>query len=81
MFLEYISLETMLSGSKILPTTGRSTPLYHYMEIIYVAFTNFKKKSFWYTVCDTWNSPTYEYMIYFVAMLQNHTKMVVPFQG
>jgi hypothetical protein len=43
MFFEYISPETMLSGSKILPTTGRSTPLFHYMEIIYVVYTNFSK--------------------------------------
>jgi hypothetical protein len=33
----------MLSGSKSLPTTGRSTPLFHYMEIIYVVYTNFSK--------------------------------------
>jgi hypothetical protein len=46
MFLEYISPETMLSGSKILPTTGRSTPLYHYMDVIYVVFTNFQKNIF-----------------------------------
>jgi hypothetical protein len=38
MFFEYINPETMLLGSKSLPTTGRSTPLFHYMEIIYVVF-------------------------------------------
>jgi hypothetical protein len=43
MFFEYISPETMLLGSKSLPTTKRSTPLFHYMEIIYVVSTNFQK--------------------------------------
>jgi hypothetical protein len=41
----------------------------------------FSIKSFWYIVCDTWDSPTYEYMIHFAAMLQHHTKMVMLFQG
>jgi hypothetical protein len=43
MFYEYISPESMLLGSKSLPTTGRSTPLFRYMEIIYVVSTNFQK--------------------------------------
>jgi hypothetical protein len=30
-------------AAKVLPTTGRSTPLFHYMEIIYVVSTNFQK--------------------------------------
>ena len=51
-FLEYISPETMLSGSISLPTTERSTPLFHYMETIYVVSTNFSK-IIWYTLCDT----------------------------
>jgi hypothetical protein len=67
----------MLLGSKSLPTIGRPTPLFHYMEIIYVVFTNFQKPF----LCDTWISPTYEDMIYFAAILQQHTKMVMLFQG
>jgi hypothetical protein len=51
------------------------------MEIIYVVSINFFKKICWYTLSDTWISPTYEYMIYFAAMLQHHTKMVMLFQG
>jgi hypothetical protein len=53
-------------AAKVLPTTGRSTPLFHDMEIIYVVSTNFSKIC-WYTLCDTRISPTYEYMIYFAA--------------
>jgi hypothetical protein len=36
------------------------------MEIIYVVSTKIFKIC-WYTVCDTYNSPTYEDMIYFAA--------------
>jgi hypothetical protein len=32
-------------AAKVLPTTGRSTPLFHYMKIIYVVSTNFQKSS------------------------------------
>jgi hypothetical protein len=38
-------------------------------------------KNLWYTLCDTWNSPTYKDMIYFAAKLQQQTKMVKPFGG
>ena len=53
-------------AAKVLPTTGRSTPLFHYMEIIYVVSTKIFQKSVG-TLCDTYNSPTYEDMIYFAA--------------
>jgi hypothetical protein len=54
----------------VLLTTERSTLLFHYIEIIYVVYTNFSN-IFWYTLYDIWNSPTYEDMIYFVAILQH----------
>jgi hypothetical protein len=64
------SSDTMFLDNKSFPTTGRFTPLFYCMELIYVLPTNFIK-IFWYTLCDTWNSPTYEDMIYFVVILQH----------
>jgi hypothetical protein len=66
MFFEYISTETMLLGSKIFA---------HYWEIYsivslhgdYLRCVHQFSKIFWYIVCDTYNSPTYEDMIYFAA--------------
>jgi hypothetical protein len=69
----------MLLGSKIFA---------HYWEIYsivllhgdYLHCVHQFLKIFWYTLCDTWNSPIYEDMIYFATMLQQHTKMVMLFK-
>jgi hypothetical protein len=79
MFYEYISPKTMLLGSKSFA---------HYWEIYSIVSLNGDylrrvhqfSKIFWYILCDTWNSPTYEDMINFVEYY-NIRKKFMPFEG
>jgi hypothetical protein len=73
MFFEYIRPETMLWGSKSFCPLLRDL-LYCFITWRLSTLCTPISKIFWYTLCDTWNSPTYEDMIYFGEILQQHTK-------